>query len=606
MARLPSGIALAVILVLASAAADAAVTRVEVQRRETLAGPGFGNAGAYERIVGRFYGELDPAHPLNKDIVDIGLAPRNARGRVEYSSDLDIIKPVDMSKGNGALLYDVNNRGNKIALGLFNDARPGNNPAKTDDLGNGFLMRNGFTVIWSGWIQDIPAANNAMRIQLPVAPGLEQNVWDELLPNVRNAMSFPLSFKAASTDKSRARLSLRTRNSEAARELPASEWEFVDDRSIRLLPAGTPFAIGVLYQIVYPAANPPVAGIGHAATRDIVSFLRNETGEANPLAGGIKRVLAHGSSQSGRYLRDFIYRGFNEDEAGRRVFEAVNAHISTARTYLNFRYAQPVRMISIGYGFLSFPDTTFPFAYQDEKDPFGGKVEGLLTRCRARNNCPKIIHTTTATEYWQSGESLVTTDPQGRRDAILPDDVRVYHIAGTQHIMGATMPAGVCALPPNTVDPRPVMRALLIALDRWAQDGTPPPPSAYPKLADRTLVASSQWRFPAIPGVQKPLRPAPKTRFDYGPDFANGVIGKALPETMQGDYPVLVPQVDADGNEVGGVRVPEQAVATATSMGWGVRGAGSGTQGELCYLDGGIVPFLSSAAQRRDFHDPRP
>ena len=592
--------------ILASSFADAAVTRIDVQRRETFAGPGFGNTGAYERIVGRFYGELDPEHPLNRDIVDIGLAPRNARGRVEYSSDLDIIKPVDMSRGNGALLYDVNNRGNKIALGSFNDATGGNNPVKADELGNGFLMRNGFTVMWSGWIQDIPAANNALRIQLPAAPGLAQNVWDELLPNVRNASTFPLTFKSASTDKARARLTLRYRNSEAARLVPDSDWEFINDRSIRLLPAGTPFAIGVLYQLVYPAENPSLAGIGFAATRDIVSFLRNDASESNPLAGGIKRVLAHGSSQSGRYLRDFTYRGFNEDETGQRVFDAVNPHISTARLFLNQRFAQPVRMINIGYGFQAFPDTTFPFAYQDETDPFSGKIEGLLTRCRARNNCPKVIHTTSATEYWQSGQSLVTTDPQGKRDATLPQEVRVYHLAGTQHIVGATMPPGVCALPPNPTDMRPVQRALLLAMDRWVRDGTPPPPSAYPKIADKTLVAASQWRFPSIPGVQKPASPAPKTRFDYGPDFGKGIIGKVLPQTLKGEYPVLVPQVDADGNEIAGVRVPEQAVATATTMGWGVRSAGSGTPGELCYLDGSYVPFLRSNEQRKDFRDPRP
>ena len=520
--------------------------------------------------------------------------------------DLDILKPVDIAKGNGALLYDVNNRGNKIALGNFNDAPRGNNPVKPEDLGNGFLMRNGFTVLWSGWIQDIAPANGVVRIQLPTAPGLEQNVWDELLPNVRNAAAFPLTFKASSTDKSRAQLTLRTRNSEAARVVPASDWEFVDERSIRLLPAGTPFSIGVLYQFVYPAANPPVAGIGFAATRDLVSFLRYETGEANPLAGGIKRALAHGTSQSGRYLRDFTYRGFNEDEAGRRVFDAINPHISTARLFLNQRFAQPIRMINIGYGFLSFPDTTFPFAYQDETDPFSGKVEGLLTRCRARNNCPKVIHTTTGTEYWQSGQSLVTTDPQGKRDARLPDDVRVYHVAGTQHIMGATMPPGVCALPPNTIDPRPVLRALLLAMDRWAQEGTPPPPSTYPKLADKTLVTFGQWRFPSIPGVQKPVRPAGKPRFDYGPDFAKGIISRVLPEPLKGDYPVYVPQVDADGNEIGGVRVPDQAVAIATSMGWGVRSAASGTPGELCYLDGSYVPLVRSASARKEYRDPRP
>jgi hypothetical protein len=593
-------------LLVASAAAEASVTRIDVQRRVTIQGAGFGNTGPYERVTGRFYGELDPAHAMNKDIVDIALAPKNERGRVEYSSEFDLLKPVDLAKGNGALLYDVNNRGRKIALGTFNDGPGTNDPLKPEDLGNGFLMRNGFTVVWSGWIQDIEATGGLLRIQLPTAPGLEQNVWDELLPNVRNAVAFPLSFKASSTDKSRAQLYVRHRNTDSPSVVPASEWEFTSDRSVRLLPAGRPFDIGALYQIVYPTANPPVSGIGFAATRDLVSFLRSEPGESNPLAGGIKRTLAHGSSQSGRYLRDFTYRGFNEDESGRRVFDAINPHISTARLFLNQRFAQPVRMINIGYGFQYFPDTSFPFAYQDETDPFSGKIDGILTRCRARNNCPKVIHTNSGTEYWQSGQSLVTTDPQGRHDAKLPEDVRVYHLAGTQHIVGATMPAGICALPPNIVDARPVQRALLLAMDRWVKDATPPPASMYPKLADKTLVASSQWKFPAIPGVQTPVRPAGKPRFDYGPDFSKGIISRVLPETLKGEYPVYVPQVDADGNEIAGVRVPEQAVAVATSMGWGVRSAASGTPGELCYLDGSYVPLVRTAAQRKDYRDPRP
>jgi hypothetical protein len=589
-----------------ASASEASVTRVDVQRRLAITGAPFGEAGTYERITGRFHGELDPEHAMNKGIVDIGLAPKNARGRVEYSADFDIIKPLDLAKGNGALLYDVNNRGRKVALGNFNDAPAGNNPASAQELGNGFLMRHGFTLVWSGWIQDIEATGGLMRIQVPSAQGLEQNVWDELLPNARNATSFPLSFRASSTDKSKAQLYVRHRNSDSPSVVPPSEWEFAGERSVRLLPPGRPFQIGALYQIVYPTSNPPVSGIGFAATRDLVSFLRHEAGESNPLAGGVKRTLAHGSSQSGRYLRDFTYRGFNEDESGRRVFDAINPHISTARLFLNQRFAQPVRMISIGYGFQYFPDTGFPFAYQDETDPYSGRIEGILTRCRARGNCPKVIHTTTGTEYWQSGQSLITTDPQGKRDARLPDDVRVYHLAGTQHIMGATMPSGVCALPPNTVDPRPVMRALLLAMDKWVRDGTQPPQSAYPRLADKTLVAASQWKFPAIPGVQTPARPAGKPRFDYGPEFEKGIISRVLPETLKGEYPVLVPQVDADGNEIGGVRVPEQAVAVATSMGWGVRSAASGTPGELCYLDGSYVPFVRTAAQRKDYRDPRP
>lgn len=577
------------------------------QRLQRIPPASFGEVGAYERIIARFHGELDPEHPLNRGIVDLAAAPRNARGRVEYSADLDILKPLDPKRGNGVLLYDVNNRGNKRALADFNDAPRLNDPTTLAHLGNGFLMRRGYTVVWSGWINDIPGAKSGeLQIRVPSAPGLEQAVWDELLPNGDGTLRFPLTFRAARTDRGAATLYRRTRHGDAPRPVPEREWEFAGDRAIRLLPAGRAFERGVLYQVVYPAANPPVSGIGFAATRDLIAFLRHARVEANPLAGAIHHTLAYGASQSGRYLRDFTWRGFNEDEQGRRVFDAINPHISTARLFLNHRFAQPIRMTHIGYGFHAFPDIGFPFAYQDETDPYSGAVDGILKRCRERGNCPKVVHTTTGTEYWQSGQSLVTTDPAGRRDAVLPEGVRIYHYAGTQHIMGATMPPGICALPPNTVDPRPAMRAVLVAMERWVREDAPPPPSAYPRLSDGSLVAMRQWRFPDIPGVQRPHAPAPKTRFDYGPDFAQGVFSRALPAPLEGDYPVRVPQVDGDGNEIGGIRLPEQAVPLATSMGWAVRGAASGTQGELCYLDGSIVPLLRNPTTRRESRDPRP
>ncbi len=601
---LVAGVLLAVLTSAAPALAE--VVRIEITRRQTIPEATFGEVGSYERITGRFHGELDPDHPLNRGIVDLAAAPRNARGRVEYSADLDILKPVDPRRGNGVLLYDVNNRGNKRALADFNDAPRLNDPTTAAHLGNGFLMRRGYTVVWSGWIHGIPGAkDNEVQIRIPSAPGLEQAVWDELLPNTAGVLRFPLSFAAVRTDRTGATLYRRTRHGDAPQPVPADEWEFAGAQAIRLLPAGRAFERGVLYQFVYPAANPPVTGIGFAATRDLVAFLRHSTIEVNPLAGAIGHTLAYGASQSGRYLRDFTWRGFNEDERGRRVFDAINPHISTARLFLNHRFAQPIRMTHIGYGFHAFPDIGFPFAYQDETDPYTGAVDGILNRCTARGNCPKVVHSTTGTEYWQSGQSLVTTDPAGRRDAVIPDSVRIYHYAGTQHIMGATMPPGACALPPNTVDPRPAMRAVLVAMERWVRDGTPPPPSAYPRIADGSLVPMRQWRFPDLPGVQRPVGPAPKTRFDYGPDFARGVFSRALPQPLKEDYPVLVPQVDADGNEVAGVRVPEQAVPLATSMGWAVRGPASGTQGELCYLDGSIVPLLRGAAARREMRDPR-
>ena len=603
----------AAIWLLAAGTADARVTRIEITQREPFAaGQIYGEAGAYERVIGRFTGELDPAQGLNSQIVDLDKAPRNARSRVEYSADFFILKPVDPAKGNGALLYDVNNRGNKRALIQFNNAPPRNDPKNAEDGGNGFLMRHGFTVVWSGWLPDLPAANNNLRLSVPSAgDAIAQTVWDEFLFNNSTTKEARLSFPAARRND--ARLLVRDRNTDAPTAVPADGWEFVDQRTIRLLPAGAAFRIGAIYQLVYEAKNPPVAGIGFAATRDLVSFLRyqaaDETGTANPLASAgrpaITRALAHGTSQSGRYLRDFVYRGFNEDEASRIVFEGINPHIGTGRVFLDQRFAQPNRMMNIGHGFMFFPDTSFPFAYETETDPFTGKKDGILTRCTTRGNCPKVMHTVSAIEYWQSGQSLITTDPLGRRDAAPPDNVRIYHVASTQHVEIATMPKGICALPFNPLDRRPVLRALLLALDRWVKDGTPPPPSRYPRIDDGTLVPAASFGFPRVPGVTLPKAANPKLRFDYGPDFAEGIVNKVLPEVLPDSYPVLVPKVDADGNEIGGIRLPEVAVPTGTGTGWAVRSTEAGGAGELCYLDGFFLPFAKTRAEREARSDPR-
>ena len=602
-------------LLLAATAAEARVTKIEIQQQVPFAGgAAFGDTGAYEKIVGRFHGELDPTAKLNAEIVDLDKAPRNAKGMVEYTSDFFILKPADMAKGNGALLYDVNNRGNKRALIQFNSAASVNDPTSAEDAGNGFLMRNGFTVVWSGWLSDLPAANNALRLQVPQATAgqhIEHTVWDEFLFNNKTTTTGKLSFPAVNPDS--AILLVRERNTDQPTTLPRDQWEFVDAGTIRLLPAGTPFKIGAIYQLVYRAADPPVEGIGFAATRDLVSFLRHEqkddAGTANPLlAGGrpgVTRALAHGTSQSGRYLRDFVYRGFNEDEANRIVFEGINPHIATGRLFLDFRFAQPNRMMHIGHGFMYYGDFSFPFAYENETDPFTGKSDGILARCSARNNCPKVIHTVSGIEYWQSGQSLITTDAKGERDATLPANVRVYHIASTQHVEIATMPPGVCALPPNPVDRRPVLRALLLALDRWVKDGAEPPASRYPRIADATLVDMPNLKFPAI-GVTVPKGPSQKLRVDYGPDYQEGIISRVLPVEVPGGYRTLVPSVDTDGNDVAGVRLPDVSVPTATNLGWAVRAADAGGAGELCYLDGSTVPFAKTKAEREAKKDPRP
>ncbi|MEA2907163.1 MAG: hypothetical protein QOI12_4550 [Alphaproteobacteria bacterium] len=605
-----------VALIAMTAAADARVTRLEISRQEPFAaGQAFGNSGAYEKIAGRFHGELDPAHPLNAAIVDLDKAPRNAKGMVEYSADFYILKPVDLTKGNGAIFYEANNRGNKASLGRFNNAPRGNDPSTAADAGNGFLMRQGFTLVWNGWMPGLPAENNVMRIEIPSATGsaIEQTVWDELLFNDTKTVRARLTFRASSTAKTEAKLLVRERNSEEPTTVAPEQWEFVDARTIRLLPEGTPFRIGAIYQLLYRSATSPVSGIGFAATRDFNAFLRyaktDEAGTPNPLAvqgsPAITRALAHGNSQTGRYLRDLIYSGFNEDEAGRIVFDGVLPNVAAGRIFLNYRFAQPNRIIPAGHGFMYFPGATFPYAYETQTDPFTGKSDGTLARCTARGNCPKLIHTNSSTEYWQGGQSLITTDALGKSDSTPPDSVRIYHFSGTQHAgVETSMPAGVCVMPTNRTDYRPFLRAALANLDRWVKDGTPPPASRYPRIADGTLVETIT--LPAIPGVTPAKGPATRPRIDYGPDFDKGIIGKALPVVLKDAYRVLVPKVDADGNELGGLRSPEVAVPTGTGAGWNVRAPESGGAGELCYLEGGFVPFAKTRAEREAKNDPRP
>ena len=614
--------------------ACAEITRLEISAQAPYAGgKAFGPAGPYVRVSGRFYGELDPTHPSNRSIVDIRLAPRNARGKVEYSADFEILRPADPAKGNGTLLYDVNNRGNKLVLHMLNDTPAGNSLATPDTAGDGFLMRRGFSIAWSGWIAGLPrlpaGGAQLLRLEVPGVAALEQPVWDEflfndpapqeILFNPSAARVAQLSFPAASLDKSRALLTLRNRNDDKPVPVPAAGWEFIDSGAIRLLPAGTAFRPGALYQFSYRAKNPPVSAIGYAATRDWVGFLRYQQHDsartANPLGPDgrhqIGAAIAHGSSQSGRFLRDFVHQGFNETEDLRIVFDGINPHIASARLFLNYRFAQPNRLSGLGYGALGFPDASFPFAYEKTRDPKSRLEGGLLERCRQRDTCPKILHTVSSTEYWQGGHSLVTTDGAGEKDAALPENVRVYHFAGTQHVIVPTMPSGVCAMPANTiVDPRPALRALVLALDRWVKDGAPPPASVYPKLADGTLVSASALKWPALPGFAVPRAPNPAPnpmmQFDYGARIAEGIIDTVPPVAHEFRYRVLVPAFDADGNEIAGLRMPEQAVPSATTTGWSLRGADSGAAGELCGLDGMALPFARTAAERAAAKDPRP
>ena len=601
-------------LVVFSGNAFSELTRIQISSTSPFAGgKSFGATGPYVRVIGRFHGELDPTHPGNRGIVDIRLAPKNERGNVEYSADFEVLRPADPLKGNSTLLYDVNNRGNKRVIHLLNDVPASNALDTPETAGDGFLMRHGFTLAWSGWIPGMPRAPYVLGLEVPGAKDVEGPLWDEFLFNDGKQASARLSFPASSTDKSRARLTVRDRNDAGPSVVPA--WEFADAQTIRLLPAGTTFRAGALYQFSYAAKNPPVAGIGYAATRDLVAFLRyavkDKAGNPNPLGPDgrhkVSHVIAHGTSQSGRFLRDMLYQGFNETEDLRPVFDGINPHIASARLFLNHRFAQPNRAYSMGYGFLGYPDAAFPFAYEKLRDDFGRREDGILERCRARTNCPKIVQTVTSTEYWQGGHSLNTTDTLGTKDLALPENVRIYHFAGTQHVITQIMPKGVCSAPANTqVDPRPAMRALILALDRWVKEGKPPPPSVYPKLSDKTLVPAASLKWPKVAGFNVPREPNPMAQFDYGVKAGDGILENAPPPMLPYRYKVLVPAIDADGNELGGLRLPEQAVPFATTTGWALRSAEGGAAGELCYLDGSLYPFARNADERAATKDPRP
>ncbi len=600
--------------------AEGRLTHIEIERIEypAFGDISFGKAGRYEKIVGRYHGELDPGDRRNGMIADLDGAPRNNRGRVEYSADLYILKPVDMRAGNGALFYEFGNRGHKNALAAYNSAvTGGNNPLTADDAGSGFLMRRGYALVWSGHLGDVRKGSHRLTIQLPVVTGadgstIEGTVWDECNFFGDSVTRCPLSYPVPRIDQSEALLLVRERRSDVPVEIPRAGWAFDGPGSIKLLPEGTPFQAGFIYHVVHRAANPPVMGIGLAAVRDLISFLRHEeaddAGNANPLRG-VTLCLAFGASQTGRVMREFLYLGFNEDEnvQGRRIFDGMDIHVAATRPFVNYRFAQPTRAADLQHEDLFYPTPAFPFAYEEQTDSITGKRDGILVRCSRTGTCPKIMHTVTSTEYWQFKNSAVTTDTLGRRDGFVPDDVRIYFFTGAQHNpYAALVPAGVCEQQPNILDYRPILRALLAALHDWVRTGRPPPESRYPRIADGTLVPPEKVAWPAIPNATFAGPVVNRHRiYDYGPLFDRGIITTVPPLTTHLEYAVLVPQVDGDGNEIAGIRLPAVSAPTGTRTGWALR-ARSGAAGELCNQDGSYIPFALTKEERMATGDPRP
>ena len=527
------------------------ITAIEIKAIEPLAdGAPFGAAGAYERVIGVARGEVDPKADGNRGIALIDKAPLNAAGRVEYATDFFILRPKDFAKGNGRILYEVNNRGRKMLIGNICDGPQGMNDPKTlEDLGNAFPLRLGYTIVWSGWDPDAPRANLGLGLTAPVATDngkpIVQKVRDEFVSGTRGGAleTFKLSYEMATQDG--ARLTIRERQTDAPQEIA---WQAIDARSIRLA-EGKPRP-GFLYEFTYQGTKPKVQGLGFAATRDFVSFLRHDPEGRKALGGRVSHALAIGFSQAGRYLRHHISEGFNRDEQGRRVFDGVYSHIAgVGRLFFNVPFSQPART-STEHEDHTAPEAWFPFSTATLDDPLTGQKGSVL---RNDGSDPKLIETNTSTEYWQKGASLLATDPLGTRDVSLPENSRVYMIAGTQHggRAGATSDPGPNVNPRNPHNPMAAVRALLVALDEWVVSGKAPPPSRIPTLKDGTLVEADRIGFPAMPGAAVPK-----------------ATNRILPASGDKAYRTLVSRVDADGNEVAGIRLPDIAIPLAAYTGW--------------------------------------
>jgi hypothetical protein len=610
-----------------ASAADAHVTRVEiVSRADVQEGRTFGLAGAYERIIGRVYFAVNPKNLHNRQIVDLDKAPRNAQREVEFSADLYLFKPKDMAKGNGAVLFEVSNRGGRGILRLVDG---GNSSDPNGELGGGFLLREGYTIAWLGWQFDLDDQGEKVRLRASIAHdaggkeirGLVRSDFTpsqtrddmplgHILLGADGGKSYPVDDPASEKNA----LTVRDTPDGPRQTIPHNRWSFahsvqgqlVADPHFIHLDRG--FLPGKIYEVVYEANDPVVAGVGLAAVRDFLSYLKYDPQATAP----VRRVYAVGISQSGRFLRHFLYQDFNADEQGRQVMDGVIAHVAGAgRGSFNHRFAQPSRdaqpMSSI-----FFPTDLFPYTDLPQTDPESGETAGLLDAASKSHTAPKIFFTNTSYEYWGRSASLIHTSPDGLKDAAPGENARIYFFAGLQHFSVPFPPQRATISSPDSMsqqrpNPNPVQwfwRALITDMDQWVKDGTPPPPNTYPKISDGTLVPLSKWTFPKIPGVNTAHEVSLAYHLNFGSQWKSGIISNEPPRVGK-PFGVLVPQTDADGNDVGGVRLPELQAPLATYTGWNLRDPSIGAPDLRVSFLGSFIPLARTAAEREKSGDPR-
>lgn len=609
---------------------QAEVVRMEIRSRQPFAeGHSFGRTGPYETIVGRLYFEVGLDDPAAESIADLAHALRNAAGRIEFWSDFFLLKPIDPQRGNRRVLYDVNNRGNKLALWTFNGTRS-NTPATLADAGNGFLMREGYSILWCGWNGDVVPGDDRLLVGLPTATDNGRPITGKIHVEIcrdERVESQPLywgpwgyaqAYPPVSLDTRQASLTMRPSRSQSPTPVPTERWAFA--RLENGKPVADPGHLwvkdgvrpGWLYDLVYTGQNPRVMSLGLAALRDCVSFFRYQAADrqqqANPLAGSVERAYVFGISQSGRVIRHFLFAGFNADDQRRIVFDGAISHVAGAGRLFAQRFGVMTTCTAQHENLLS-PTDCFPFTSVSETDAATGQQGDLLARVKACGQVPKIFFTQSSTEYWTRAASLIHTDVESKRDAEVDPNVRIYVVAGSQHLGAGPADRGICQNPRNTLDDRgPILRALLVAMDRWVSAGQQPPESRYPRIADKTLVDLETFgaQFPRIPSVHLPRSIYAPFRLDFGPRWTSEGIADVVPPRIGPPYRTLVPAVDGDGNEVAGIRLPDVAVPLGTYTGWNLRAASSGAEGMLAPYHGSYLPFALKAVDRLASGDPRP
>lgn len=581
--------------------AQAEIVRFDIQEKSlAFEGRVFPNVGTYTLIKAKAAIALDPADKRNAVIADLQFAPKNSKGQVEATADVVILQPTNAQAGNKTLLVDIPNRGRKLAPQLFDDAaQPGaNNAVKSQDAGIAYLHRQGYTMAWIGWQGDIPSEPLQLAMQAPSAMGLQGAARDEFqFDHLTNPITVKLSSVIENPSSVKATVRAHWTHT---RQTPSDlSVKVTGPQTLEISrPAG--FDAGALYEITYRAKDPVIYGMGFAMARDVSSFLKTNTTAANPIANNgastVERAIGFGVSQSGRFLRDFLWLGFNEDLNGKTVFEGLMPHVAGARRMAtNYRFGQPSRNSRHPQD-PAWQIDLFPFTYEVMTDPFSGQKDGLLLKCRQTNTCPKVMQTDSEHEWWASRASLLVTDPKGNH-IDLPANVRAYMIAGTPHYADpgtVITTAKTMSLPVNPMHAGQPMRALLQALNDWITVGKEPPSSRVPMRSHGTLVAAEK----AVP------RDIPSLPYDGLYTSAYISDHTQLPPKVLGRYDVWVPLADADGMSVAGIRSLPLAVPKASYTAWNPRAVGYGP-GNLFPLQGAASPFALTKAERLAKNDPR-